>query len=101
MVKQAMQHNSPETETPEWVNELTGEPQQYLNRLLKMVAFSKMQEYDRKQEPFRARYNAEFPAFEKRVVEEDSEDTDAWDDYVVWKGVHAARQKWAERYRSL
>lgn len=66
---------------------------------MKSVAFLKMKEYERQAESFRSRYKTSFRAFEKKIKSRKREDFNAWDDYIVWKGVEAASEKWRNRYK--
>lgn len=86
---------------PGWIKELSPAPKKYLAHVLKTMAFSKMQEYQRKEEPFREKYQQDFSNFEKKVKKLSKEDFEKWDDYVVWKGIHQAQKKWRKRYQSM
>ena len=72
-----------------------------VRRLFKTIAFLKMKEYERQAQPFRERYDTLFPLFEKKITARKKEDTSIWDDYLVWKGLEAARAKWDRRYKEL
>lgn len=86
---------------PVWIKEITPSPKKYLDHLFKAMAFSKMQEYQRKQEPFKSAYKQDFPAFEKKLKTLKKEDFKKWDDYIIWKGIYQAYQKWLKRYQLL
>ena len=72
-----------------------------VRRLFKSIAFLKMKEYERQIQPLRERHKMPFPAFEKKVALLKKEDDSAWDDYIVWKGLEAAREKWERRYEEV
>ncbi|MBC7251990.1 MAG: hypothetical protein H5T62_17150 [Anaerolineae bacterium] len=65
------------------------------------LALRKMQEYARQAEVYERRYNTTFEEFEQRVMTSDTEHLDEWDDYVVWRGLHLAAEKWRKRYEEL
>ena len=86
---------------PKWVEELTPQPKKYLTSILRSVAFAKMKEYERQIQPFEAKHRVPFERFEKRIGRQKQERFALWDDYIVWKGLHEAYQRWLNRYREL
>ena len=86
---------------PKWAKEIAPQPKRYVKDLLKTFAFSKMKEYERKAQWFQEKYKAPFSVFQKKAVSGKKENTRFWDDYIVWKGIDAAYQKWAKRYEEL
>ena len=60
-----------------------------------------MKEYERKMQGFQKKYKLPFSAFEKKVISGKKENARLWDDYIVWKGIDAAYQKWVKRYEEL
>jgi len=86
---------------PEWVAELTPQPKEYLTGILKSIVFAKMKEYERQLQVFEAKHNTLFSQFEKKVKAQKKEDFELWDDYVVWKGLYEAYNKWHKRYQKF
>jgi len=86
---------------PEWIKEISPQPIKYFKGLLKTVAFLKMKEYQRQIQPYQEKYKLSFDQFEKMVKSQKEENFEIWDDYLVWKGLHLAYQKWLKRYKEL
>jgi len=85
---------------PEWVLEEATE-EEILIDWSTALALRKMQEYARQAEVYKQRYKLPFEEFERRVLSSDKENPEEWDDYVVWKGLHLAAEKWRKRYEEL
>jgi len=85
---------------PEWVLEEATE-EEILIDWSTALALRKMQEYARQAEVYKRRYKLPFEEFERRVLSSDKENPEEWDDYVVWKGLHLAAEKWRKRYEEL
>jgi len=83
---------------PKWFKEINRSPQSYMREMFKTLAFLKMKEYERELQPFKEKYKISFEEFEKKVKSQKKENFEIWDDYLVWKGLHLARQKWLKRY---
>ena len=60
-----------------------------------------MKEYERQLQIFEAKYKASFPQMEKRIKAEKKENFELWDDYIVWKGLYEAYNKWRKRYQEF
>lgn len=86
---------------PKWAKERALHPVTSVGKMLKTLAFLKMKEYERQIEVFREKRKSTFSQFEKKVTARKKEDPEAWDDYIVWKGLEAARDKWQKRYNEL
>jgi len=82
---------------PKWLKEVSPHPEKYLKRLLKTLAFLKMKEYERQMQVFEKKYKILFPQFEKKLKSQKKENFKLWDDYLVWKGLYQAYQKWHQR----
>jgi len=82
---------------PKWIKEISPQPEKYLKSILKTLAFLKMKEYERQMQVFEKKYKTSFPQFEKKLKSQKKEDFNLWDDYLVWKGLYQAYQKWQER----
>jgi len=85
---------------PTWVFEETTE-EEIIREWSLARALRKMQEYARQEAIYRQRYGLPFEEFEKRVLAAEREDLAEWDDYVVWRGLHLAAEKWRKRYQDL
>ncbi len=86
---------------PKWVKEITQKPQKYIKEIFRNVAFLKMKEYEREIQPFQEKYKIPFEKFEKKVKSQKKENFEIWDDYLVWKGLYLAYQKWFKRYKKI
>jgi len=86
---------------PKWIQEITPRPEKYLKSLFKTMAFLKMKEYQKQIQPYQEKYRFSFNQFEKKVKSQKKENFEIWDDYLVWKGLHQAYQKWLKRYHEL
>lgn len=86
---------------PKWAGEAMPRAARPVHELWKNIAFLKMREYERQTGSFRERYRMPFSAFEKKALSRKSERFAEWDDYLVWKGLEAAAEKWRQRYRAL
>jgi hypothetical protein len=86
---------------PGWVKEFSPRPKKYIKGLFKTLAFLKMKEYERQSEIFRRKYKTSLNRFEKRMNAQKKESFNTWDDYLLWKGLEGAHQKWERRYREL
>jgi hypothetical protein len=86
---------------PKWVTELTPQPKKYLTSILRGVAFAKMKEYEKQLQVFQAKYKIPFTEFEKKTSTQKKEQFELWDDYIVWKGLVEAQNKWLKRYQEL
>lgn len=86
---------------PKWAREIIPRPQKYLKDSLKNLAFLKMKEYERQIQTFKQRYKISFNQFEKKVKSLKKENFKLWDDYLVWKGLNDAYQKWFKRYKEI
>ena len=84
---------------PKWTREIAAQPKKSVRGLLKTFAFLKMKGYERETETFRKKYGVAFIQFEKKIKADKKEDFAQWDDYLVWKGLEAAYQKWHKRYK--
>jgi hypothetical protein len=85
---------------PDWVLEEATE-ERILIDWSTALALRKMQEYGRQAEIYERKYSLPFEAFEQRVLSSTQEDFEEWDEYVVWKGLHLAAEKWRQRYQEL
>ncbi|MBM4466262.1 MAG: hypothetical protein FJ014_12030 [Chloroflexi bacterium] len=85
---------------PNWVLEETTEEEILINWST-TLALRKMHEYGRQVEIYERKYGLPFEAFEQRVLSSEQEHFEEWDDYVVWKGLHLAAEKWRQRYQEL
>ncbi len=85
---------------PDWVLEEATE-EKILIGWSTAVALRKMHEYIRQEEIYERKYSLPFETFEQRVLSSDQENFEEWDDYVVWKGLHLAAEKWRQRYQEL
>ncbi|MEK7541447.1 MAG: hypothetical protein AAB533_01205 [Patescibacteria group bacterium] len=86
---------------PKWAQETMPRATRPVSRLFKSIAFLKMKEYERQTQTFEERHQMPFLMFEKKIGALKKEDAAAWDDYLVWKGLEAAREKWRKRYEQL
>lgn len=86
---------------PKWIKEITPQPEKYLKDLFKAIAFLKMKEYQKQIQPYQEKYHLSFNQFEKKVKSQKKESFEVWDDYLVWRGLYQAYQKWLKRYREL
>ena len=84
---------------PKWTQEIAVQPKKSVRGLLKTFAFLKMKGYERQTDAFRKRYGVGFIPFEKKIKAGRKENFAQWDDYLVWKGLEAAYQKWQKRYK--
>jgi len=86
---------------PKWVTELTPQPKEYLTGILRSVVFAKMKEYERHMQVLESKYKISFSQFEKKVKSQKKENFELWDDYIVWKGLYEAYEKWHKRYQQF
>lgn len=86
---------------PEWVKELSPTPEKYIRDFFKNLAFLKMKELEREMEVYEKKYRISFEEFEKKLKKKKKENFKSWDDYLVWKGIYLARQKWFKRYKEI
>lgn len=86
---------------PKWVWEISPQPQKYLKEIFKTLAYLKMKEYERQLQPFKEKYKISFEQFEKKVKTQKKENFELWDDYLIWKGLNQAYQKWFKRYKEI
>ena len=81
---------------PKWIKEISPEPEKYLKGILKTLAFLKMKEYERQMQVFEKIQNL-FSSIWEKIKTSKKEDFNLWDDYLVWKELYQAYQKWQER----
>lgn len=86
---------------PKWIREISPQPQKYLREIFKSLAFLKMKEYERQLQPYQKKYKITFEQFEKKVKSQRKENFQLWDDYLIWKGIYQAYQKWLKRYKQV
>ena len=84
---------------PEWTKEITQSPQKYIKDIFRNIAFLKVKEYEREIQPFQEKYKISFEKFEEKAKSQKKENFEIWDDYLVWKGLDLAHQKWLKRYK--
>ncbi|MCK4474039.1 hypothetical protein KAU40_02120 [Candidatus Parcubacteria bacterium] len=93
-----MNNKTPTIIFPKWIKEVTPNPSRYVKQIFRNLAFLKIKEYERQLQPFQAKYKMSFEQFEEKVKSQKKENFEIWDDYLIWKGLHLAHQKWLKRY---
>jgi len=96
-----MANNSSTIIIPKWVKEITPSPSKYIREIFRTLAFWKLKEYERQLQPFQEKYKISFEQFEEKVKSQKKENFEIWDDYLIWKGLHLAHQKWLKRYEKI
>ncbi|MEK7532110.1 MAG: hypothetical protein AAB579_00685 [Patescibacteria group bacterium] len=85
---------------PKWIQKNAAETKPSVKDLLRTFAFLKMKEYERQTDAFRQKYKTDLIRLEKKIKTGKKENPELWDDYIVWKGLNLAYQKWVKRYKN-
>lgn len=96
-----MANNTSTIVIPKWIKEITPTPSKYVREIFKTLAFWKVKEYERQLQPFQEKYKISFEHFEKKIKSQKGENFENWDDYLIWKGLYSAYQKWLKRYKAI